>query len=210
MILQAALFSCILYTCNSVAVKLLSAMNRTFPAIASPTFRDSAPVPRSHRDTLEAAYMNRRHDLLRFLRHFGVNPADAEEITQDVFARAIEPSREIPANLFAWLVTCAKNLAIKRHLRDQRESTISDVRWRIWEAKTADGRLDAHRELERRERVKAFKGILATMDPMEARCLILRSQGLTFREIGERLDIPLRRASYLATAALEKVEQAIH
>lgn len=184
-------------------------MGYAFHDAPSTGFSDQPEGAGTYHKALEVTYIDRRQDLLRFLHHYGASHADAEEITQDVFVRAMAPTRGIPDNLFAWLLTCAKNLAIKRHQRSQRESTMSDVRWRIWETRSADERVDVHGELERRERVAAIRRIVATLDRMEARCLILKSQGLTFREIGEQLDIPLRRASYLVSTALEKVEQSV-
>lgn len=184
-------------------------MGYAFQDASSTGFDDQPDGARSYRKALEVTYIHRRQDLLRFLHHYGASHTDAEEITQDVFVRAMAPTRDIPENLFAWLLTCAKNLAIKRHQRSQRESTMSDVRWRIWETRSADQRVDIHGELERREQLASIRRVVATLDRLEAKCLILKSQGLTFREIGERLDIPLRRASYLVTTALEKVEQAV-
>lgn len=184
-------------------------MNDVLPHTPTPGIDYPPGHAGTHREVLENTYVNRRHDLLRFLGHYGVNHADAEEITHDVFARAFEPEREMPGNLFAWLLTCARNLARKRFHRARREATQSDARWRVWETRSSWIGTSVHEELERRERIYAVRSALRELNPLEAECLILRSRGMTFREIGERLGIPLRRASYLTTSALEKMDRLV-
>lgn len=167
-------------------------------------------VPQKNLPLLEL-YSNRRSDIIRYLFRFGVTPADAEDIVQEVFLKIINSDweRRAPDNLFNWILICARNLAIDRYRRFSREQLAPFAQWAKWEDSITDGSVSAEeymRELdEERQLVKAMEGL----DVVEQQCIILRSRGVTFREIAVALNVPLQSAVYTTGVAIQKIQRKI-
>jgi RNA polymerase sigma factor (sigma-70 family) len=157
-------------------------------------------------------YANRRHELIRFLVSLGVSSCDAEDIAQEAFLRAFSPSpgAEQPRNLFRWLLACAKNLAINHYRRNGRETTISGDSWKRWENALSDSSGDVEQRLHDNERRIRVTQALDALPAAEQQCLLLRSQGAPFREIAAELDVSLRRAVYLTSVAIKKVQSRLN
>lgn len=73
--------------------------------------------------TLEALYTACFPKLYRFALSLTRSPAEAEEIVQETFLKALQKADTLPenANLDAWLFRIAKNLHISRLRKRQRE-----------------------------------------------------------------------------------------
>lgn len=146
---------------------------------------------------IEDVYVYRKRDVIRFLVGFGVNPAEAEDITQEAFLRALRPSvgATQPNNLFRWLLACAKNLAINKHHRSRREVSAGASSWEQWESGLPDGNLNIELQLaDRDRRQRVHRALEQVLNSLERDCLVLRSRGLTYRAVAERLDISMDRA----------------
>lgn len=157
---------------------------------------------------LVALFSVRRYDLIRFLVRFGVSSSEAEDITQDVVLHMDDPVRNVkrPERLYDWLLTCARNLAITHLYRRRREPCVAECIWSKWERIIADPAYHTEADCLHRERCRRLIAAVAALDSKERQCILLRSDGLTFREIGEKLNIPLRRAVYLTNLAIEKLQ----
>jgi RNA polymerase sigma factor (sigma-70 family) len=153
----------------------------------------------------------RRHELIRFLVSFGVSSCEAEDISQEAFLRVFNPSpgAERPRNLFRWLLACAKNLAINRYRRNSRETTVPEHAWKQWENALTDSAESIELQLQEEERRARIARALDALSAAEQQCLVLRSQGAPFREIATGLDVPLRRAVYLTSIAIRKVQSQL-
>lgn len=152
-----------------------------------------------------------RPELLRFLIGFGVNGQDAEDITHDAFLKSLHrTSTSKIDNLFHWLCTCAKNLAITRYHRARREVLISPEHWQFWEGSLPHPDRNALSLLEEKEKLHALAQAFSLLGRREQRCLILRSNGSTFREIAELLNISLRSAVYSTGMALRKLHRELN
>ncbi len=160
---------------------------------------------------LETLYLIRRPELIRFLVRFGVDVIEAEDIAQEVFLRAFREARHNrhPGNLLAWLTACAKNLAIDRWHKMQKERLVSAEMWQEW-SKTLP-RPDSIREggSYSIERKLWLIEALASLDGTEQQCMVMRSEGATFREIAAALQVPLRHAVYLTTTAVQKLRRVL-
>ncbi|MBI1355143.1 MAG: sigma-70 family RNA polymerase sigma factor [Acidobacteria bacterium] len=154
---------------------------------------------------------SRRHDVIRYLLGYGVDSAEAEDIVQDVFLKALRPSAGSarPGNPFAWLITCAKRLAIRRGQRRRREAQAPSSWWGAWEDQIADGAPNAEDRLDSKQIRLRVASALSRLSPRERQCLMLRSRGRTFREIGEELGIRLHQAAYITDVAIEKVQRSL-
>lgn len=162
---------------------------------------------------MEAIFTIRRPEFIRFLARFGVDAMDAEDITQEVFLRMYEPDRKNatrPERLYDWLLACARNLAISRFRRGCREIRVADDLWKKWERTLADAGCDVEGACLNRERGRKLARAIASLDREEQQCILLRSDGVTFRQIGETLQLPQNRVVYLTRLAMEKLHAAMH
>lgn len=160
---------------------------------------------------LESIYTNRRHDILRLLLHSGVNFSEAEDVTQQVFANAYErPASALPeGSLFSWLVKCARNLAINRYHRQQREVLAPAKRWQEWKDTIVDPAKSILAQLEEQQEYEIVSRAFAQLNLRQQQCILLHGQGYTFDEIAAALDIPRSNAIYAVGAAIMKLRKAL-
>jgi len=148
-----------------------------------------------------------RDRLLRYVISFGLTVHDGEDIVQEVFLalyRHLQQGRS-RKNLRAWTFRVAHNQALKRRsqVRTGVQQMIGDA------AASADLAPDTNPSPEdqmassqRRQRVWSAVGALPEQD---RRCLILRAEGLRYREIAEVLDISLGAVSLSLERSLTRL-----
>jgi RNA polymerase sigma factor (sigma-70 family) len=122
---------------------------------------------------------------MRVARHWSICADDAH----DAFQRALEIyMRRLdtldPATEIAWLRVVVKHeaLAIRRERSDSLPVDELD-----FDARAADAQRPVDDVLSGRERVDRSTEALRRIKPDEAKALVLKAQGLSYREIGERL-----------------------
>ena len=125
-------------------------------------------------------YVRYAADVLRYVASFVRDHHEAEDITQNVFAKLITAigkyeQREVPFD--AWILRVARNAALD-HLRARRAIPTEEVR--LAETDPATDRLD---------RGRALRQALEDLPPDQREVLVLRHiVGLTPVEIAETLD----------------------
>jgi RNA polymerase sigma-70 factor, ECF subfamily len=144
--------------------------------------------------------------LLRYVGSFGLDAAEAEDVVQDTFLALFRHLhlRRDQTNLTGWLFQVAHNLALKR--REQRRkqqpgATCGDVasRW------CADPAPDPEQRLMRQERGRRLRAVFDALPERERRCLFLRSEGLTYRDIARALSVSLGSVSKAMSRALTRL-----
>jgi RNA polymerase sigma-70 factor, ECF subfamily len=132
------------------------------------------------RDALGFLFARYADDVCGYVRSIVRDQHEAEDITQQVFAKLIRvigkyEEREVP--FFAWLLRVARNVAVD-HLRRQRTIPVEEVR----------GVNDDSRDQPGTERMADLQEALATLPPDQREVLVLRHfAGLSPTEIAERL-----------------------
>jgi RNA polymerase sigma-70 factor, ECF subfamily len=130
-------------------------------------------------DALHYLYVRYADDVQRFVQSIVRDAHEAEDITQDVFAKlmkAIQKYEERSVPFAAWIIRVARNAALD-HLRARRQIPVEEVR-------VADEGLD-NRSHECRQ---ALKEALATLPEAQRQVLVLRHiAGLSPNEIADRL-----------------------
>ena len=168
----------------------------------APTAGDSAkPSP------LEQEVVNLfdqlRDRLLRYLLSLGLSTPDGEEITQDVFLALFRHLQRGKSrhNLRAWVFQVAHNLALKERNRQNRLE--------YGEASTlVDGELNPEDQLARDQRHMRLQAVLRALPEQDRRCLALRAEGLTYREIAQVLDMSLGAVSVSLARSLARFARA--
>ena len=144
--------------------------------------------------------------MLRYVGRFGLDAAAAEDVVQDTFLALFRHLhlRRDQANLTGWLFQVAHNLALRRreqsrkHLRSA-ASQEAATRW------SADPAPNPEERLIREERGKRLRSIFNALPERERRCLFLRKEGLTYRDIAQALSISLGSVSKAVSRALTRL-----
>ena len=153
----------------------------------------------SAREKVEQLFADSRVDVYRYLILLGLNPAEAQEATQEVFLRlyqALSKGDEIE-NERAWIFRVAHNHGL--NVRAKRRRTVSLEFVQLpYEAGLEQGLSDD-------ERKRLLESALDRMSPQERQCLHLRVQGLKYREIGEAIGVGTSTVAKFLQRAVEKV-----
>jgi RNA polymerase sigma-70 factor (ECF subfamily) len=151
-----------------------------------------------------------RDRLLRYVISFGLPVQDGEDIVQEVFLalfRHLQGGRS-RSNLRSWTFRVAHNLALKRRgqarivsqqITDEEASLVYLVPDRQPSPEDQAG------SIQERRRVVAVVNALPQQD---RQCLILRAEGLRYREIAEVLDISLGAVSVSLERSLTRLARA--
>jgi RNA polymerase sigma-70 factor (ECF subfamily) len=130
-------------------------------------------------DALDYLYARHADDVLKFVQSIVRNSHDAEDVTQEVFAklmRVIQKYEEQEVPFAAWITRVARNAALD-HVRSRRQIPVEEVRI------SENGQEQASFE-----RLHAFKKALAALPESQRQVLVLRHiGGLSPTEIAEKL-----------------------
>lgn len=114
----------------------------------------------------------------------------AEDVTQEVFLRLYKNMDKAPSEelLRPWLLRVTINTALNT-LRGHNRSSAREEEYAQMVTWEADGPPVPEEELERRQTIEETRRALDKIkEPMRS-CLILKQQGLSYREIAETLSI---------------------
>jgi RNA polymerase sigma-70 factor, ECF subfamily len=132
---------------------------------------------------------------------FTGNPADAEDLTQDVFLKIYSNLSSFDigrGSLQVWITTMTRNLLVDnfRRTRNQRATGSLDEGWDATEELRPVDRLMAqgpspHETAAQKELAKMVQGALAKVSPELREAVILRDlQDMDYKEIAQVLGIP--------------------
>ena len=189
------------------APKFQSALELQFPALTGSAPRRSA----AERETVVLSLFDEcGPSLRRYIRSFGLTPVAAEDVIQEIFLalfRHLDMGRP-ETNLKGWLFQVAHNLALRHRLQVQRRAQTEDS----WDASLLDTLADRAANPEELlidgARNRALAGIVDALPERERRCLFLRAEGLTYREIGRALGISLGSVANSLVRAFVRLSSA--
>lgn len=179
---------------RSTAFKLTPALS--FDAIET---KRNAPLEQ----TIVELYAAMRVPLVSYAYQVVGSSGDAEDLVQVAFLRLFDQlrRRDPIQNLRSWLYRVVHNLAIDSLRRQGTEdSAISE--WMVHKAMES-APSSAEEELIRRQRIAAS---LELLNLREKRCLMLRAEGLSYKEIGDVLSISAKAVSVYLARGLKKFE----
>jgi RNA polymerase sigma-70 factor, ECF subfamily len=147
--------------------------------------------------------------LLRYVGSFGLNAAETEDVVQDTFLalfRHLHLGRD-RTNLTGWLYQVAHNMALKR-----RQQAIKHVRHQSADETALGRRPDPAPDPEERllgdERQRRLRAVFDALPDRERRCVFLRAEGLTYRDIAKALSVSLGSVSKALTRAVTRLMHA--
>ena len=132
------------------------------------------------------------------------NQADAEDITQQAFMKLYHAFDRLDAqteetNMAGWLYRVAVNQAYDTLRRQKRRHTWRENLGRLWPLNQSAS--DPAGAIERQEAQARVRRILAGMKPRDAKLLLLRHAGLSYKELAAALDVAPGSVGSLLTQA---------
>jgi len=168
--------------------------------------RSESARPSPLEEEVVAIFDQMREPLLRYLLSLGLAPDDGEEIAQDVFLALFRHlQRGKPRqNVRAWVFQVGHNLAMKqRHLARRTQQGLQEYGDVLTDRVPNPEDLLAGKQ--KQDRLRAAVRALAGPD---RRCLFLRAEGLTYREIAQVLDMSLGAVSLSLSRTLARLARA--
>lgn len=166
------------------------------------------PLRRLARDTCEATnlYRELRKPLLRYLVCLGLTADEAQDVVQDTFVGlhqhlAAGGSEE---NISSWLFRVAHNAARDcQNSYQRRHSAPLDAEV---EASMVNEATPEQAVLEK-EKFRRLRGAVLLLTDLERECLLLRAEGLRYREIGEILGMATSTVGDTVERAIKKLAE---
>lgn len=146
-----------------------------------------------------ALFGTQRAPLLRYMHSLGLPIADGEDIVQETFLSLFHHlGQEKPRdNLHGWIFRVGRNLALKRLMRNGRETAAMPN-----EVDRAPNPEESAAWNAQRMRLLA---IVRALPERDRQCLFLRAEGLRYREIAEALDMSLGAVAASLSRSLGKL-----
>ncbi len=158
------------------------------------------------RDVL-ALFDQYERPLLRYAWSLNVSAADAEDIVQDAFVALFQHLRRGKSreNLPGWLFHVVRNLAIKRLRRIRRMELWS--RRDVPPEQIGPGG-DPEALMIEAERRRRWRRVLRAMPERDRRCMLLRAEGLRYRDIASALGVSLGSVAKSMARGLARMASA--
>jgi RNA polymerase sigma-70 factor (ECF subfamily) len=126
----------------------------------------------------------------------------AEDVANDAFWRLYcQPALQTAGNVGGWLYRTATNLGIDALRMSGRRRQHEEAAGRQVQEQTSDGPLD---NLLREEKCRRVRQVLSLIKPAQAQLLILRSSGLSYKEVAEALDVKMSGIGTMLNRAEEE------
>ena len=162
------------------------------------------------RDAVLEQYDREHEALRRYVLFLGVDCETAQEIVQESFLKLHQHllAGGDRANLRAWLFRVSHNLTrnIQTSSRLTRTQYIPDF---AEDSTVAAESLSAEDELLESERHRRYQAALRQLSKAQRQCLLLRTEGLKYREIAEMLDLSVSTVGENITRGLERLKELV-
>jgi RNA polymerase sigma-70 factor (ECF subfamily) len=152
-----------------------------------------------------------RDRLLRYVIGFGLPIQDGEDIVQEVFLslyRHLQRGRS-RSNLRAWIFRVAHNLALKRRSVAQVGLQVASDEGATLADLLPDPNPNPEDQMANSQRRQRMLTVVSALGEQDRRCLILRAEGLRYREIAEVLDISLGSVALSLERSLTRLARAV-
>lgn len=163
----------------------------------------------SHRRRVLDYYDREQLALRRYLLFLGLDEESCREIVQETFLKLYEHllAGGDQTNLRAWLYRVAHNLA-----RNSQTSSHASRTEPLADAMKRDvpaGVESAEDELLAKERMQRLARAMEQLSTAQRDCLILRSQGLKYREVAEILNLSISTIGENIQRGLDKLKELL-
>ena len=164
----------------------------------------------NHSRLLLDLYDREQTPLRRYVAMLGVDPETARDIVQEGFLKLHEhlASGGDRGNLRAWLYRVVHNSArnVQTSFGARNTGALDDVASAA--SPVAKG-LSAEEEVLGKEREQRLREAMTKLSDAQRACLVLRTQGLKYREIAEALDLSVSTVGENIQRGLERLRELV-
>jgi RNA polymerase sigma-70 factor, ECF subfamily len=148
-------------------------------------------------------YDRYRQPLFRYLRSRGLADADCDEVIQETFLALFQHllAGRPQQNLQAWLFTVSRNHALKRAVLQGGEVEL------VWAAQETDATPDPEQSVVRSQQTARIAAVVRALPEQDRECLVLRSEGLPYREIAAMQGRSLAAVAMAIKRALARIAE---
>ena len=159
--------------------------------------------------TLEA-FDRHATSLVRYVRSFGLSEDEAQDVAQDAFLalfQHVSLGRD-STNLAGWLFRVAHNLALRRRRTIQRRP--AHCSWDEPQARTqTDSSVTPEARVILRERRQRLTRVVVALPDRDRRCLLLRAEGLTYRDIAKAVGLSFSAVAKSLTRVMTRLANVV-
>ena len=163
-----------------------------------------------HSQLLLEFYDREQTPLKRYVAMLGIDPETARDIVQEGFLKLHEHllAGGDQSNLRAWLYRVVHNSARNRQASfgQRKTSRLEDL---TPAASPLAKDLTAEEELLEKERTERLRSAIGRLSEAQRACLVLRTQGLKYREIAEALNLSVSTVGENIQRGLERLREMI-
>jgi len=146
-----------------------------------------------------------RKPLLRYLVSLGLSADEAQDVIQDAFLslhRSLTAGAS-PENARAWLFRVAHNAARNRQksYHHRFSASLESGAFDLADGSTPE------RAVLKKERYRRLGAAIRSLTDSERECLLLRAEGLRYREIGEVLGLATSTVAGIVDRAVKKLAE---
>lgn len=156
-------------------------------------------------------YTMHASSLHRYLLLTGSRPADADELLQEAFLRLFRCIRngEQVDNPKAWLIRVLQNLRTDRTRREATQTAIVDSAAQSCRPLHGGRGLTAEQAMIEQQRFDRLYRAMSTLSERQQQYMLLRSEGLTLREIAEIHNVAVQSVAETCARAIERLRKLI-
>jgi RNA polymerase sigma-70 factor, ECF subfamily len=149
--------------------------------------------------------------LYRYLRGLGLSTEESEDVLQEAFLRLaghLQQGRS-DDNLRAWLFQVAHNLSMDVHRASRRERPEEGSAYRGACEEPADPDANPERMYIQKEQAEQIRTAMSQLTPRQRNSVMLRAEGMRYREIAGVLGVSEQRALHLVKRALLRLTEGL-
>ena len=144
----------------------------------------------------------------RYVRSFGLDVQSSEDVVQEVFLALF---RHVGrggdrTNLRGWLFRVAHNMALKQRARERRWARAAALIPIIWFH--MDPSANAEEQIMETERQTRLQAVVMALPARDRQCVLLRAEGLRYREIASALGVSLGTVANCLARVLTRLQRA--
>jgi RNA polymerase sigma-70 factor (ECF subfamily) len=168
------------------------------------------PLPRFATDSCEATslYRELRKPLLRYLAGLGLSTDEAQDMVQDAFLSLHKhlAGGGSQDNIRSWVFRVAHNRA--RNFQQGYAHRMGEPLDPVFD--TASREASPEQAVLAKEKFLRLDEAIRSLAAQERACLMLRAEGLRYREIGEVLGVPTSTVADTVERAVKKLAEKCH
>ncbi len=170
--------------------------------------RKTEALTLSQNDDFEAIFLEHWPRIYSVLRRLVGDPAEAEDLALETFWRLHErpPRMTDKLRLGGWLYRVASNLGLNA-IRGGKRRERYEIDAGGWDPARDTERDDPVQQAAKAEQRRRVRQVLSELSPRQARLLILRHSGLTYKELASTLAVSPESIGTLLTRAEAEFER---